>query len=721
MNRARAIRSMARQWAPRDLSLRLLHEAKKRSGYLRLRYRASDIGAWCPRECGQIISSLGQGGLWTWGPGEVPNEALLSGIRSRLDTASLRTHVRVLKEGLHPFFFDRPGRFPRGSEWLENPFTGQRWPNVHWDSLAFSSPDYGDLKVVLDPARFPWAFTLARAAAVLGDADAGPLYCRILDDWVSANPPQAGPLWICGQECAFRIIALAFSLNLIVLLGDVDETQILIALGLVRALAARIAGTLGYAVSQRNNHSISEAVGLLAASRLLHPLGESQKWARVAVRVLRDEAQRQFAPDGSYVQQSLTYHRLALELLAVAIGLLRAQNRRTPTEVMDALKRGTDYLAQMVDPLSGHAPVLGPNDGALALPLTSCGYRDFRPALQMAGMAAWGVPIFPSGPWDEAVLWLCGAGDHTEVTEDPQLHAPSVAASGAGGCHIMRTPMPGTWALVRCLPPPGRISDADQLHVDVWHRGANLVHDAGTYSYNEAPPWSNALRHTQYHNTCTVDGESQAEPMGRFRWGVGVSVHHQAETPEVPPGVLLWQGWHDGYQRYEDPVVHARCVLALPDEQWCIIDRLTAKKEHHYRLHWLLQDCAYQWDPPGLTLRATSGDYHALVGSDSSDCVLSLAVADAQSPRGWWAPHYYSREPALSLAAECRGAVIQFCTVLGPHRSGLEWVDGGLRLWYGGWCVTVELRGDGDVLPVRDVACAPRGTGLAAVSPSGAP
>ena len=37
---------------------------------------------------------------------------------------------------------------------------------------------------------------------------------------------------------------------------------------------------------------------------------------------------------------------------------------------------------------------------------------------------------------------------------------------------------------------PARPSQADALHLDLWHRGVNLLRDAGTFSYNaEGAEW----------------------------------------------------------------------------------------------------------------------------------------------------------------------------------------------------------------------------------------
>jgi uncharacterized heparinase superfamily protein len=44
----------------------------------------------------------------------------------------------------------------------------------------------------------------------------------------------------------------------------------------------------------------------------------------------------------------------------------------------------------------------------------------------------------------------------------------------------------------------------------------NIALDPGTYLYNAAPPWENALSGSDVHNTLTVDGMDQMQRVGKF-------------------------------------------------------------------------------------------------------------------------------------------------------------------------------------------------------------
>ena len=87
-------------------------------------------------------------------------------------------------------------------------------------------------------------------------------------------------------------------------------------------------------------------------------------------------------------------------------------------------------------------------------------------------------------------LWLAG---------DPANFRPELPAPDA-----LRLEGVDSWAYFRAARFEGRPAHADQLHLDLWHRGENLALDPGVYHYNADPPWTNPLDATAYHNTLTI-------------------------------------------------------------------------------------------------------------------------------------------------------------------------------------------------------------------------
>jgi len=205
------------------------------------------------------------------------------------------------------------------------------------------------------------------------------------------------------------------------------------------------------------------------------------------------------------------------------------------------------------------------------------------------------------------------------------------------------------------------------LHVDLWWRGQNVALDPGTYSYNAPAPWDNPLAHTACHNTVTVDDADQMDRVGKFLWLPWLHGRVRCNNRSSGGYLAYWEGEHDGYARLKSPVAHRRGILRIGEESWLILDRLTSRQSHRYRLHWLMPDLPLAWDEDRgrLTLQTSAGDYVAAV-MRMDGATLSLVRADETSSRGWRAPYYGNREPALSLTAEVRAESQWFLTLFAP-------------------------------------------------------
>src|SRR5690606_32644906 len=69
----------------------------------------------------------------------------------------------------------------------------------------------------------------------------------------------------------------------------------------------------------------------------------------------------------------------------------------------------------------------------------------------------------------------------------------------------------------------------------------------------------------------------------------------------------------------------------------------------------------------------------------------SVVRADAASPRGWQAPCYNQRQPALSLACEAESKVACFCTLFGPGECSLTLDGEHMQVLATGWQADIRL------------------------------
>lgn len=408
--------------------------------------------------------------------------------------------------------------------WHANPFN----PNDRLDPAKAWHTALGDLQGA-DPkhywelSRFYWVPRFALAARE-GDAQALARLNAWLSDWVDTNPPNTGINWSCGQEASIRVMNLALA----ALILDSPYQPNAPLTWMIEAHAMRIAPTLQYAIGQDNNHASAEACALFIAGHWGQSwdMPNATKYAHTGRRWLANRAIRLIGPDGSPSQYSVTYHRANLEVFSLA--QLWAEKTGAPG-LSDATRArvalGARWMHRMTDPETGDAPNIGANDGSHLFNLHGVKYRDFRPAIEFAAR------IFDhSSAWPDFVdprVSLLGLPDVTE-SEWP---APESSSDDHGGFQVLRVGR--AMAVLRYPRFHFRPSQADALHVDLWHNGINLLRDAGTYSYSAVGAgW---FAGTAAHNTIEFDGRDQMPRLGRFLFGDWLKA--EAVEPVLDDGV----------------------------------------------------------------------------------------------------------------------------------------------------------------------------------------
>ena len=576
-------------------------------------------------------------------------------------------------------YFDRlsyPSGFP--PRWYENPATGERVePDRPWTTMRFASPDYGDLKYILEPSRFLFVYPLARAYALTGDERFPTAFWNAIGDWAKDAPPMSGPLWICGQESSLRILAWSFGLYTFLNSSATTPERASLLASMIAAHAWRAEQTLGYARSQRSNHLISEAVGLWTAAVLFPELRCSNRWRNLGQTLLLEATLDQITPEGLHLQYSFSYQRMVIHLLLWVLRLAKIHGLELPAEVSQRASAALSFLRAVIDPVSGGAPNFGANDGTLLFPLSACDYGDYRPLLQL-GAAVLGQPGLPPGVWDESALWFgVSLSPVLAPIDKSALDEPAISAPAATGFYRLGNSQ--SWAFVHASRYERRPFQADQLHVDLWHRGVNLACDPGTYLYNGAPPWDNALSRTPVHNTVTIDGQDQMRRAGRFLW-VDWSSASGRLLNSSEKGLQMFEGEHDGYRRLA--AIHHRTVRFLIEGCWVVIDDVRGAGEHETRLHWLFPDLPISrvsGDPfqVSFVLNETPVSWNVLSSAPGKATLIRAGKSLSNDPQpddirtlGWNSPTYGELRPSIALVYRLTSQLpVRLITVLfvGDH------------------------------------------------------
>ena len=191
---------------------------------------------------------------------------------------SLAERLRLIAENRYIYCFKTPS--PEPIDWNSNPLFGTRVrsPERTWCDIPDADPEQGDIRLLWDPARAAWAIDLARAQSHGIEIDAGELYWRWVDSWMKACPPWHGPHWKCGQESAVRLIALAFGFWSLADDPATTPERFVQFARLAWATGYRIEHHIDYARSQKNNHALSEACGLMLVGHLFPEFKDATRW-----------------------------------------------------------------------------------------------------------------------------------------------------------------------------------------------------------------------------------------------------------------------------------------------------------------------------------------------------------------------------------------------------------------------------------------------------------
>lgn len=534
---------------------------------------------------------------------------------------------------------------PYGADWQKLDFITSQY-SQHWTfyERKFNLSKIEDIKDIWEPSRFSWAIWLANAYLITKNEKYSEYFWEKWQEWQLANPPYCGPNWTSSQEVAIRILSFSF---VSWAFSDAHSSTVERKNALTQSIfqhAWRIPPTLSYAMAQRNNHILSEAAGLFTAGFLFSNSTVGKSWLSQGWKIFNTALQDQIDSHGVYIQHSVNYHRLMLQLAVWVDCLRRSSGYLWPQRSRVALNKATYWLADLVDPSNGATLNLGHNDGSDLFAMGNNSISDYRPVLQAAGRAFCDVSFFGNGDWDEFSTVF---GLKTRPRIDPEVEtqhkSPGIHRLGEGNnrgyIHIPRF--------------SGRPAHADLLHVDLWKDWQPVTLDAGTYRYNAADPWQNSLTRTNCHNTIMVDSKDQMTRISRFLW---------VDKPNcriIEQDATRILAEHDGYRSVG--LLHQRALAWQRPNTWLITDALlpSGNKEHGSHtitLHWLVPLVPWQGSGSAIGLETSTGHVTIQVNCNLPSNFSAISAGNYlqgtgqnQPTLGWYSPTYSQKEPALSL------------------------------------------------------------------------
>ena len=414
--------------------------------------------------------------------------------------------------GVHNFSHSMP------PSWQCNPFNSKCASNgdVHWSSIPDFGNAFGDVKTIWEASRFGWLVHWAWAVRSGGDVASLRLPINEwMASWCRENGVHRGVNWKCGQESSLRALHTLLAFHLL----EEDHRKSPACLREFLAVhLERIEPSLSYALGQDNNHGTSEAAALFCVGAFLADHGDTQqavigrRCERKGRRWLVNRASRLIMPDGTFSQYSVVYHRMMLDTLSFAECWRRALSRKPfKATFYRQGKLATHWLSAMVDPVSGDAPNIGANDGSHLFNVGATPYRDFRPSL------SWAQAVFLGSQPTGTVQHELAEVFSLKVSSSTDGEHTSSSLFAEGG--FARLAADSGFGILRLPQYKFRPSHADALHLDIWHRGRNIIRDGGTYSYNTSDELTYHFPSTACHSTVELEGREQMPRLSRFLFG----------------------------------------------------------------------------------------------------------------------------------------------------------------------------------------------------------
>lgn len=355
------------------------------------------------------------------------------------------------------------------------------------------------------------------------------------------------------------------------------------------------------------NHLLSEAKALVYVGAFL----ENADIYETGKKLLMNEWNEQFLPDGGHYERSVSYHVESLQQYFESYVILKQKDDPDAEKFIDFMREPYKFLNGMIG-VNGKIPLF--NDSAYDYPFYDardflstarliyssqppCGYqRDYYKRWEWIGEGSAGID------WQTSPYYTDTGFIHYQFIVHGKKYSFFMDCGDNGPDYNLGH------------------THADALSVLLYAEDKEIFVDSGVVTY-EPGLTRNECRSTKAHNTVEVDGKNNAEIWSAFR--VARRGHTKLITCNFADGLTV-EAIYDGYEKIlKDPVKHIRKVIIRGD-QIEITDRVVSKGKHKAigRLH-LSPNCR---NTEGLNPLLVDG--HITVQSDGKQTYRDSQIAE---------------------------------------------------------------------------------------------
>jgi hypothetical protein len=538
--------------------------------------------------------------------------------------------------------------FLDGMDWYTDPRRGVTYPRVPAWQINYRTGAQPDaIMPVWWLNRHQHLMPVAVAYFVTGEERYAQTIAQQLEHWLGACEYPYGPAWCTGIEAGVRVLTWSWLFRLLFSHGRPATFTDALLLAWFRAVRqhVRFIDAHWARYSSTNNHTIAEAVGVLAAACTWPALLPEQHWLRRARAHLRHACARQIAADGVDQEQSLSYHAFVLELLVNAwLADESLQRELQPLlQCMAAFVRAC--LAGTAAPVE-----FGDSDEAVATGILTRAPAYYAQVATAAEAVREPGAVGSFAPAASDVFWYVG-----DATPAGAAHATDNFQRGG---YVLWRGAVDTGITAKLLVDVGPLGlgtlaahgHADALAFALHINGEPVFVDCGTYAYHGEPAWRAYFRSTRAHNTLRLNDRDQARMCGPFLWRqhYRVRLHHAVASADQ----FDLAAEHDGYLA-SCGVIHRRHIAWHPLQRcWAIEDVLLGGKA--VDVEWLLHvhpEREVQCDGASVTIRGTG---YCVQVQCPAGLTVRVARGEVAPPLGWYSPRFGVKEPCATICASGR-------------------------------------------------------------------
>ncbi|PCJ67856.1 MAG: heparinase [Bacteroidetes bacterium] len=464
--------------------------------------------------------------------------------------------VRKVKEGTIRFFSSTDFNLGTDYDWVTNPTTDYTYDNnIHWSKIE-TLGNNGDIKYVWEKSRFCYLYDLIKLDKA-SKGDQAEFVFLEMDSWIRSNPENKGPNYVCSQETSIRLLNWTFTLMYYRDSSFLSEERLHNYLNSIYKQVKHVEQNINFSrYCVRNNHAITECFLLYFVGVMFPFFDESDKWKSQGQNYLEDEIEFQFFEDGGYLQYSHNYHRVALQVMTWALIIGKNAGTQWSSKLTTRLNDSLIQLNSLMDLDSGYLPNYGNNDGALFFQLSESNFRDYRPQLNALSYALSGKCLYKGEENLSDIKWYANSSKfrYKMIT--------SLKSFDDSGLYVMESGK--LKVIIKCTNHVHRPAQADNLHMDVWYDGKNVLLDGGSYKYNTSLIEINYFMGTASHNTVMLDKENQMLKASRFIWNYWTNEAKVKLTENKEN--IEFEGVFSGFKQMNPRIKHHRFVKLNKNE-----------------------------------------------------------------------------------------------------------------------------------------------------------